>query len=1370
MHFNNSKIIKISLGFFVFVLSSCSVEQTTSKVCEHNWSNYQVTVPATCTKLGEESRTCFLCGKTETKPASMIDHSWDSGIVSKAPTHQEEGVFTYTCEQCFVTKTESISKIPHSYVYSSIDEFKHLKACECGYSEALEHSFDNGTITRDATHTLDGQIDYTCEVCDFVKHVSIPKNEDAHTYSGWNLKDELYHIKTCECGYSELGAHHFDEGYISKPASHSEEGLIEYTCSDCGYKKYDVIPKSSNAHIYGEWKYLDEETHTRECLCGNKETKNHSFNEGTIVTSATHLVDGQIDFTCTDCGYVKHETISKLEDHSWNGWSYNNENSHIRVCECGESETKEHIWDNGVVTTDPTHTQIGIKTFTCVDCNGTKEVELPMISEHNYGEWMKNNTSTHKKVCECGDVVTENHIWNDGVFTPDEDGGTSGFKTYVCNVCHETRQQEVSGFEVINKYVFSNVTGTEISSSLNYPEFASDIETPILETTFSCNKYYTFSDVDLSKYSRVFFYYRQISDVYPAFCNSNKEIFYADMSTKIAGSDWNLFDLSYDKESNSWSILSTFVDLSGLEISNLTNFLLQTGGATPKMELSPLFGRLSDVHVLNTHGLEGSGYTLLDKMPLNLPDAVSSGEFSDILASDMTTFSNYLYCKDQVKNILFKDFDLENIDELKFYFKSLNNGTGNPMWFELGKLSDESIYSVYSSNSITWNEIYLLRNEDIFDVYANNIYKCSISSLSDLKVKVYKKQLISGLYGKVSASRISLVNNKSTQYQILYHVNDSRFGKHSAELLANKLNAAVGKNIFLVQSTNVKPSASSHKICVGSMMADLAHFDYSNVRGLNYRFVPDGSNIYVFGDTNFGTHNGVKHLLNKLIGYEYYYKNVETFTTDVSKISYQNEEFTSNTSFLVGYDVNAETRSDAGYSWENDFSYSLDVGLIGDGAAGKYGIYGGWHNEVTIANEKGLALYQTSIRSNPQKHMNLSSSINAKKVAEYLNTKYYINNKNDAMFCLMDDYSWYNSTDSQSMYSQIYYNFINLVADELEKIVTHKVSLVAVAYHQTIVCPTSWVPHSGKNVEIKVYFSPSDLIFSAKPDSKFNNKVIKMQDDIKDSPTLTYNPYENLLNWRTFANSNNIKLFAYLYNSLPNYFAPFLSAQYMLDYYKLFSEMKVERLYDMGQYDNANATDWNRLKIYLKGKLTDNCNITETEFNDLIVNFFTSYYGPAGSYMKAAFDKEFTTITNPVSPGTNDYDNYYGRKTDRKFPLYLRGYYYNKKGTISYPASSIFENKTKTGIMDYYDAALSAVSGNKILEDRVKLDGLALRYWYWGVSTPQDETGIYGGGPKFGFTNNRGETFESIIADAKILGVTQWGEGKDFTINNPVKG
>ena len=143
------------------------------------------------------------------------------------------------------------------------------------------------------------------------------------------------------------------------------------------------------------------------------------------------------------------------------------------------------------------------------------------------------------------------------------------------------------------------------------------------------------------------------------------------MSSKIADEDWNLFDFSYNEVTNSWSISSGFVDIIGLEISDLSNFLLQTGGSTPKMELSPLFGRRSTSHTLNTHTLENSGYSLLDEMPLSLPETVSSSKFNYILANQMTTFSNYLFCKDQVGNILFKDFDIDAYDELKFYFKSL---------------------------------------------------------------------------------------------------------------------------------------------------------------------------------------------------------------------------------------------------------------------------------------------------------------------------------------------------------------------------------------------------------------------------------------------------------------------------------------------------------------------------------------------------------------------------------------------------------------------------------------------------------------------------------------------------------------------------
>ena len=51
---------------------------------------------------------------------------------------------------------------------------------------------------------------------------------------------------------------------------------------------------------------------------------------------------------------------------------------------CQTKETREisainHDWDEGKITTEPTVGQVGIKTYTCKNCNATKTEEIPKL-------------------------------------------------------------------------------------------------------------------------------------------------------------------------------------------------------------------------------------------------------------------------------------------------------------------------------------------------------------------------------------------------------------------------------------------------------------------------------------------------------------------------------------------------------------------------------------------------------------------------------------------------------------------------------------------------------------------------------------------------------------------------------------------------------------------------------------------------------------------------------------------------------------------------------------------------------------------------------------------------------------------------------
>lgn len=105
------------------------------------------------------------------------------------------------------------------------------------------------------------------------------------------------------------------------------------------------------------------------------------------------------------------------------------------------------VWDDGVVTTEPTCTEEGVKTYTC--SNGETRTETIPALGHDMGEWeiTKNPTCTEKgsktrKCSRCGktETVEIDALGHDWVLESDTaDCTTAGVKTYHCSRCNETK-------------------------------------------------------------------------------------------------------------------------------------------------------------------------------------------------------------------------------------------------------------------------------------------------------------------------------------------------------------------------------------------------------------------------------------------------------------------------------------------------------------------------------------------------------------------------------------------------------------------------------------------------------------------------------------------------------------------------------------------------------------------------------------------------------------------------------------------------------------------------------------------------------------------------------------------------------------------
>ena len=98
----------------------------------HTYGGWTVATAATCTQPGSETRTCSLCGGTETRAIAAKGHSWNSAATVDIPAaYSHPGSQSIHCKNCDATKNAStipakpnpftdVAPGEHSYYYTPV--------------------------------------------------------------------------------------------------------------------------------------------------------------------------------------------------------------------------------------------------------------------------------------------------------------------------------------------------------------------------------------------------------------------------------------------------------------------------------------------------------------------------------------------------------------------------------------------------------------------------------------------------------------------------------------------------------------------------------------------------------------------------------------------------------------------------------------------------------------------------------------------------------------------------------------------------------------------------------------------------------------------------------------------------------------------------------------------------------------------------------------------------------------------------------------------------------------------------------------------------------------------------------------------------
>jgi hypothetical protein len=117
---------------------------------------------------------------------------------------------------------------------------------------------------------------------------------------------------------------------------------------------------------------------------------------------------------------------------------------HYRECACGEQETADCAWDNGKITTEPTHYEEGVKTFTCTVCGNTKTEAIAKTTAHEWSAWAKKDDKSHIRECKCGESETKAHTFDAGTVTKEPTHLETGVKKFTCADCGFVREDTIA--------------------------------------------------------------------------------------------------------------------------------------------------------------------------------------------------------------------------------------------------------------------------------------------------------------------------------------------------------------------------------------------------------------------------------------------------------------------------------------------------------------------------------------------------------------------------------------------------------------------------------------------------------------------------------------------------------------------------------------------------------------------------------------------------------------------------------------------------------------------------------------------------------------------------------------------------------------
>ena len=221
----------------------------------------------------------------------------------------------------------------------------------------------------------------------------------------------------------------FADGTVRKLLKAGErDNNADPWADECQYlaaadKTLPVFNGQGDAHDHqsNDWE-SNETEHWQVCTCGAVFHKaQHSGGTATCTEKAK----------CAVCGAEYGDVLGHDFTTSWT----HDDNEHWKQCSrCdAKDDVSPHTWDNGTITTAPTCTKAGERTYTCTECGATKTEPIDATGHSWKSDWTSDATH-HWHECDNKNCDVTDNAGKNG-YAEHSGGKATCTQNAVCEIC-----------------------------------------------------------------------------------------------------------------------------------------------------------------------------------------------------------------------------------------------------------------------------------------------------------------------------------------------------------------------------------------------------------------------------------------------------------------------------------------------------------------------------------------------------------------------------------------------------------------------------------------------------------------------------------------------------------------------------------------------------------------------------------------------------------------------------------------------------------------------------------------------------------------------------------------------------------------------